>query len=81
MTTFSKWTGISEKIGPYPQLTLAGVATDCCVLSTAISAAEAGAFVTVAMNACAGSSDANQPAAQAIFEGYAPLIRVDLNTL
>ena len=77
MTTFSKWDGILHKTGPYPHLLLAGVATDCCVLSTAMQAAEAGAFVTVALNACAGSSDTNQVAAQNILEGYAPLIKVE----
>lgn len=74
MTTFSKWDGLRVKTGDYPHLVLTGVATDCCVLSTAMSAAEAGAFVTVVMDACAGSSDANQAAAQNIFDGYAPLI-------
>jgi len=76
MTTFSKWDAILSKTGPYPHLLLTGVATDCCVLSTAMQAAEAGAFVTVALNACAASSDANQLAAQGILLGYAPLIRV-----
>ena len=40
MTTFSKWGdarhGVRAKTGPFPRLVLAGVATDCCVLSTAI---------------------------------------------
>jgi nicotinamidase-related amidase len=80
MTTFNKWgdatQGLCAKTGPTPYLVLAGVATDCCVLSTAIAAAEAGAFVTVVMDACAGSSAQNQQAAQAIFTGYAPLITV-----
>ena len=52
------------------------MATDCCVLSTAMQAAEAGAFVTVDLSACAGSSDRNQIAAHDILLGYAPLIRV-----
>jgi nicotinamidase-related amidase len=80
MTTFSKWGderhGVRAKTGKYPHLVLAGVATDCCVLSTAIAAAEAGAFVTVALDACAGSSAENQSAAEKIFKGYAPLISV-----
>lgn len=80
MTTFNKWgdatQGLCAKTGPYPQLVLAGVATDCCVLSTAMAAAEAGAFVTVVLDACAASSAQNQIAAQNILEGYAPLITV-----
>lgn len=80
MTTFSKWGnelhGVRAKTGENPHLVLAGVATDCCVLSTAMSAAEAGAFVTVALDACAGSSDENQLAAKNILIGYAPLISI-----
>jgi nicotinamidase-related amidase len=76
MTTFGKWQGLSAITGPYPQLYLTGVATDCCVLSTAMQAAEAGAFVTVVMDACAGSSATNQVAAQNILIGYSPLIQI-----
>lgn len=80
MTTFSKWgdarRGLRAKTGEKPHLVLAGVATDCCVLSTAMAAAEAGAFVTVALNACAGSSPQNQLAAKKILQGYTPLINV-----
>ena len=80
MTTFSKWGdarhGLRAKTRKNPHLVLAGVATDCCVLSTAMAAAEAGAFVTVALNACAGSSPENQVAAKKIMQGYTPLISV-----
>jgi nicotinamidase-related amidase len=80
MTTFSKWGdarhGLRAKTGKCPHLVLVGVATDCCVLSTATAAAEAGAFVTVALDACAASSPKNQAAAKAIFKGYAPLIQI-----
>ena len=79
-TTFNKWGdathGLRHKTGDTPELYLAGVATDCCVLSTAIAAAEAGAFVTVILDACAGSSDAGQDAAKQVFVGYAPLIQI-----
>ena len=80
MTTFNKWGdehhGVRAKTGRYPHLVLAGVATDCCVLSTAMAAAEAGAFVTVALDACAASSSENQLAAKHILAGYAPLIQI-----
>lgn len=80
MTTFNKWGdeyhGLRAKTGRHPHLVLTGVATDCCVLSTAMAAAEAGAFVTVVLDACAGSSDENQLAAKAILKGYAPLIDI-----
>jgi len=65
---------VCARTGQYPHLVLAGVATDCCVLSTAMAAAEAGAFVTVALDACAASSSDNQLAAKNILMGYAPLI-------
>lgn len=80
MTTFSKWgdeqRGLRSKTGAFPHLVLCGVATDCCVLSTAMAAAEAGAFVTVVLDACAASSATNQEAAKNILIGYAPLIAV-----
>ncbi len=47
------------------------------MLSTAMQAAEAGAFVTVVIDACAGSSAENQAAAEKILVGYAPLIQID----
>lgn len=75
-TTFSKWDGILEKTGPCPRLLLTGVATDCCVLSTAMHAAEAGAFVTVDLTACAGSTPENHIAARNVMLGYRPLIKV-----
>jgi nicotinamidase-related amidase len=80
MTTFNKWgdehKGVRAKTGKCPHLVLTGVATDCCVLSTAMAAAEAGAFVTVALDACAASSSENQLAAKHILMGYAPLIHI-----
>lgn len=58
--TFGKWHDqLRELTGPTPTLVLAGVATDCCVLATALPAADSGATVVVAADACAGSDDAN----------------------
>lgn len=80
MPTFSKWgdetIGVRAKTGAYPHLLLTGVATDCCVLSTAMTAAEAGAFVTVVLDACAASNEDRRIAAKNILEGYAPLIDI-----
>ena len=42
-------------LGNLDAIVLAGVTTDCCVLSTALAAADAGVHVTVAADACAGS--------------------------
>ena len=52
---------------------LAGVATDCCVLSTALAAADAGCLVEVVADACAGSSDeAHERALEAVVEHLTP---------
>jgi nicotinamidase-related amidase len=55
---------------------LAGVSTDCCVLSTALAAADAGVKVRVAADACAGATDTSHEQALAIMGLYAPLIEV-----
>ena len=60
-------------VGDRPVL-LAGVSTDCCVLSTALPAADAGVPVRVVTDACAGASDADHDRALAAMALYAPLI-------
>jgi nicotinamidase-related amidase len=76
-TTFGKWTpGLAERVGPGGRLVLAGVSTDCCVLSTALAAADAGVHVTVVTDACAGVDDAAHLRALEAMGLYAPLIEV-----
>lgn len=73
--TFGKWGPELEAVtGPTPHLVLTGVATDCCVVSTALAAADAGATVTVVTDACAGSSVKNQQAALDVMALYPPQI-------
>lgn len=75
--TFGKWgTGLQAVVGGHPHLVLTGVSTDCCVLSTALAAADAGATVTVVADACAGASDADHERALDAMRLYAPLITV-----
>lgn len=74
--TFSKWPQLAGVTGELPHLELAGVATDCCVISTALAAADAGARVTVHARACAASSDQAQQAALSVLAGYHPQIDV-----
>ncbi|WJX99208.1 cysteine hydrolase [Curtobacterium sp. 458] len=75
--TFGKWgTGLQAVVGDHPHLVLTGVSTDCCVLSTALAAADAGATVTVVADACAGASDEDHERALAAMRLYAPLITV-----
>ena len=62
--------------GEPPTIVLCGVATDCCVISTALPAADAGAFVRVVGDACRGSSDASHAAAIRVLSGYAPQIAI-----
>lgn len=62
--------------GPNPHLVLAGVSTDCCVISTALAAADDGATVTVVAQACAGSSDENHQLALDVMSLYSPQITV-----
>lgn len=77
VTTFGKWgPELAAVTGENAQLVLAGVATDCCVISTALAAADAGCTVTVVSDACAGSSDENQAAALQVMGLYAPQITV-----
>ena len=75
-TTFGKWPALERVTGPAPDLVLTGVATDCCVISTALAAADAGATVTVIADACAGSSPENHAKALEIMALYAPQIAV-----
>ena len=57
-------------------LVLAGVSTDCCVLSTALAAADAGVAVYVAADACAGATPEDHERALDAMRLYAPLITV-----
>jgi nicotinamidase-related amidase len=76
-TTFGKWgPELAERVGPEGRIVLAGVSTDCCVLSTALAAADAGIEVTVAADACAGVDDASHAKALDVMDLYRPLIRV-----
>ena len=60
--------------GPTPHLVLAGVSTDCCVISTALAAADAGATITVVTDACAGSTPENHRSAMDVMALYPPQI-------
>ncbi|ETK30482.1 cysteine hydrolase family protein [Microbispora sp. ATCC PTA-5024] len=74
--TFGKWTpALAAAVGDRP-LVLAGVSTDCCVLSTALAAADAGVEVHVAADACAGVDDDAHRRALDVMRLYGPLIRV-----
>jgi nicotinamidase-related amidase len=72
--TFGKWPVLRELLGDDAHVTLTGVSTDCCVLSTALPAADAGATVRVVASACAGSTPENHARALAAMALYGPQI-------
>lgn len=75
LPTFGKWGAEMEQIvGHGASVVLAGVSTDCCVISTALAAADAGAHVIVAADACAGSTADNHAAAITVMGLYPPQI-------
>lgn len=74
-TTFGKWTpDLRAVVGEQPSLVVGGVATDCCVISTVLAAADAGASVRVVTDACAGSTDDNHHEALHVMSLFAPLV-------
>jgi nicotinamidase-related amidase len=75
--SFGKW-GLELKAmtAGSSGLVLCGVSTDCCVLSTALPAADDGIAVEVVADACAGASDVDHQRALDAMALYAPLITV-----
>ena len=73
--TFGKW---DDRLAASAdgELVVAGVSTDCCVLSTVLPAADAGRHVRVVSDACAGASDETHGQALALMALYAPLVEV-----
>lgn len=76
-TTFGKWDDeLLGILGPDATMVLVGVSTDCCVISTALAAADAGVAVRVVSDACAGVSEADHQRALDAMSLYAPLIEI-----
>jgi nicotinamidase-related amidase len=76
-TTFGKWDDQTDRALGHPtEIVLGGVTTDCCVLSTALAAADAGVHVTVAADACAGFTDADHQRALDAMALYTPMIDI-----
>ena len=75
--TFGKWNAdLRAVVGDQPRIALAGVATDCCVVATALPAADAGADIRVVADACAGSSPENHENALNVMRLFAPQILI-----
>ena len=76
-STFSAWDErLRTAAGDHGAIVLCGVATDCCVISTALAAVDDGAFVRIAADACGGSDEASHAAAIAVMRNYAPQIEI-----
>ena len=75
--TFGKWdAGLATAMDGSREMVLTGVSTDCCVISTALAAADAGIHVRVVADACAGASVDDHRRALDAMALYAPLIEV-----
>jgi nicotinamidase-related amidase len=77
MTTFGKWG--AELAAAMPDghgMVLTGVSTDCCVLATAVAAADAGVQVKVVADACAGVTDTDHQRALDAMALFGPLIEI-----
>ena len=75
--SFGKW-GLELKaaLGGASDIVLTGVSTDCCVISTALPAADDGVHVIVPTDACAGASPEDHRRALDAMALYAPLIEL-----
>lgn len=75
--TFGKWNAdLRAVVGDQPQLTLTGVSTDCCVIATALPAADAGATVRLDAAGCAGSTPENHQRALDAMALFGPQITI-----
>jgi nicotinamidase-related amidase len=75
--TFGKWDpAFADAMQGSTEMVITGVSTDCCVISTALAAADAGVHVRVAADACAGLSPADHQRALDAMALYAPLIEI-----
>lgn len=77
LPTFGKWGEAMAACVPVGgELILTGVATDCCVLATGLAAVDAGRFVTIVTDACAGQNDGAHDGAVAMMGLLAPMVRL-----
>ena len=75
--TFGKWdAGIAAIVGPDAPIALCGATTECCVLATALAAADAGHAVRVFEDACTGATPELHQKAIALMAAFAPVIQI-----
>lgn len=77
LPTFGKWGDeLDRAVQGSRDIVLAGVSTDCCVLSTALAAADAGVRVRVAEDGCRGVTYGDHERALDALRLYAPLVEI-----
>ena len=75
--TFGKWgKELEAAMQGSREMVLVGVSTDCCVISTAIPASDAGVHVRVVSDACAGMSAEDHQRALDTMALFGPLIEI-----
>lgn len=75
--TMGKWTAEARSALDDPStVVLCGVATECCVLATAIAASDAGVRVRLVADACAGGTPADHDATLRVLGAFAPQVQV-----
>lgn len=73
---FGKWdAGTAAALPDVTELVLGGVSSDCCVLATALAAADDGVQVTIATDACAGATAQDHQRALDAMALFSPMIR------
>ena len=72
---FSKWNHSSTYTSPF-NVFITGVSTECCVLSTALSAIDAGATVYIISDACAAGSKNDHNLGLNILSRFAPNVQI-----
>lgn len=77
MPTFSKWgPQLKRAVGAGAEMVLCGVATDCCLLATALAASDDGVHVRVVSDAAAGATPEAHRHALAVLQGFGPQILI-----
>ncbi len=71
---FAKWQEARAHIPQDAPLVICGVATDCCVLGTAIEAADDGRFIRLITDACTAGTEALHQSALDVMRDRAPMI-------
>lgn len=77
LPTFGKWgEELARMTEGYQHLVVAGVATDCCVLSTVLAAADAGKHITVVSDACGGATPRAHHQSLEVMGLLAPMVKI-----